>query len=157
LLAKKTWSKKKALTEVNALFQMLESWLVASASATVAPATTAAATAVTAATTSAAVAAAATTVTAAAATATTTAAAGGPRFTGSGFVHSQRTTFDSLPVEFCNGGLSIRFRTHRDESKAARLAGEFILHERDFRDRSGLRKKLLQFVFRRIEGKIAYV
>jgi hypothetical protein len=131
--------------------------LVASASATVAPATTAAATAVTATTASATIAAAAATVTAATAAAATTTAAGRACLTGPGLVHGQRTTFDGLPIELCNGGLSISLRTHRDKGEAAGLAGEFILHERDLRDRSGLREKLLQFVFRRIEGKIAYV
>ena len=131
---------------------------MASASATVAPATTAAATAVTATTASATVAATATTVTAAATpAAATTTATRRPCLTRPGFVHGQRTTFDGLPIELCNGSLSIRLRTHRDKGEATRLAGEFVLHERNFRDRSGLRKKLLQFVFRRIEGKIAYV
>jgi hypothetical protein len=128
---------------------------VASATATVAPATTTATTAIAAASSTAAITAAASTVTATAATTTST--AGWARFAGPGFVHRQWTTFDGLPVELGDCRLSVGLRSHRHEGKAARLAGEFVLHERHLRDRSGLRKKLLQFVFRRIEGKIAYV
>jgi hypothetical protein len=62
-----------------------------------------------------------------------------------------------LAIEFCDGVLCVRFGTHRDKSEATRFAGEFILHECHFLDGASLCEELLQFVFRRIEGKIAYV
>jgi hypothetical protein len=62
-----------------------------------------------------------------------------------------------LAVEFGDGVLSLLLRTHCDKSKTTRLAGEFILHESDFLHSASLCEKLLQFVFRRVEGKIAYV
>ena len=89
----------------------------------------------------------ATTAAAAVTTATTpvsTAAAPAPTaarrtgFAGPGFVYSQRPTFDGLTIELRDGRLSVRLSTHRDEGEAARLAGEFVLHERHFRDRAGL-------------------
>jgi len=98
-----------------------------------------------------------TTTTTAVAAATTAAAARWACFAWSRFVYSQRPSFDSLAIEFADGALSVLLRSHRDKGKSAGLAGEFVLHERHFLDRAGLRKKLLQFVFRRIEGKIAYV
>src|SRR5438552_18475723 len=74
-----------------------------------------------------------------------------------GLIHGQRPAFNGLAVEFRNGILSVLLRAHRDKSKATRLAGEFILHESDFLHGTSLCEKLLQFVFRRVEGKIAYV
>jgi hypothetical protein len=125
---------------------------VAPSAATVTPATTAAATiaasAATVSTTAASVAAAA---------ATTTAASRRTCLAGTSFVDRERTAFNGLAVELCDCRLSIGFRAHGDEGKAARLAGEFILHERHFLDWASLREKLLQFVFSRIEREIAYV
>jgi hypothetical protein len=88
---------------------------------------------------------------------TTAATARWACFAWSRFIHSQRPSFDGLTIEFGDGALSVLLRRHCDKGKSTRLAGEFVLHERHFLDRTGLRKKLLQFVFRRIEGKIAYV
>jgi hypothetical protein len=121
--------------------------LTAATVASAAAATTAVATATAAITTTA----------AAVASSTTAAAARWACFAWSRFVYSQGPSFDGLAIEFADGALSVLLRSHRDKGKSARLAGEFVLHERDFLDRTGLRKKLLQFVFRRIEGKIAYV
>jgi hypothetical protein len=126
----------------------------AAVASTAAP-TTAAAVAATASTTAVAATAAAVTATTAATTAA--AAAGRTCFARPGLIDGQRPTFDGLTIELRDSGLGICLRTHRHEGKSARLAGEFILHKRDLRDRAGLGKKLLQFVFRRIEGKIAYV
>jgi hypothetical protein len=85
-----------------------------------------------------------TTVSAAAATTTAAAAvpastaAGRPCFAWSGFVHGQWSTFDCLAIEFRYGVLSFLVRTHRDESKAARFAGESVLHKSDFLHSSSL-------------------
>ena len=107
-----------------------------SAAAALAPATTTAAATVATATSA--------TVTAAAAAvaaATTTAAAattGGTSFAWASLIDRQRSAFHGLAVELRDGSLSVRFSAHRDKGKAAGLAGEFILHERDFGDRAGL-------------------
>jgi hypothetical protein len=90
-------------------------------------------------------------------TVSASATTGWPRLSRAGLIHRQWPTFNGLAVEFRNGVLSVLFRAHRDESKATRLAGEFILHESDFLHRASLWEKLLQFVFRRVEGEIAYV
>ena len=126
---------------------------MASSAATVASATTTAASAI------AATAAAVSTTAAAVSTAaaTTAAASGRTCFARTSFVDRERTAFNGLAVELCDRRLSIGFRAHGDEGKAARLAGEFILHERHFLDWASLREKLLQFVFSRIEREIAYV
>ena len=63
---------------------------------------------------------------------TASATAGWPRLSRACLIYSQWATLNGLAVEFRNGVLSVLFRTHRDKSKAARLAGEFILHESDF-------------------------
>ena len=108
-----------------------------SAAAALAPATTTAAATVATATTSATVTAAA----AAVAAATTTAAAattGGTSFAWASLIDRQGSTFHGLTVELRDGSLSVRFSAHRDKGEAAGLAGEFILHERDFGDRAGL-------------------
>jgi hypothetical protein len=62
-----------------------------------------------------------------------------------------------LAIEFRDGILSVLFGTHGDKRKATRFAGEFVLHEGNFLHSAGLCEKLLKFVFRRVEGKIAYV
>jgi hypothetical protein len=72
------------------------------------------------------------TVAATAAAVTTSATTGRSRFPGAGLIHRQRPAFDRLAIEFRNGVLSVLFRTHGDESKAARLARESVLHESDF-------------------------
>jgi hypothetical protein len=134
-------------------FKIFRNLLVTPSAATVAPATTTAAATVTAPT--AAVATAATTV---ATTASATAAAARwACFAGTSFVDRERTAFNGLPVELRDRRLSVSFRAHGDKGEATRLAGEFVLHERDFLDWSSLREKLLQFVFSRIEREIAYV
>ena len=104
-----------------------------SAAAALAPATTTAAATV--------ATAAATTVTAATtavAAAATTTATGGTSFARASLIDRQRSTFHGLAVELRDGSLSVRFSAHRDKGEAAGLAGEFILHERDFGDRAGL-------------------
>jgi hypothetical protein len=80
-----------------------------------------------------------------------------PLFSRPGFIHGKWTAFHRLAIEFRNGVLSVLFRTHGDESKATRLASESVLHESHFLHGASLRKKLLQFILGRIEGKIAYV
>jgi flagellar biosynthesis regulator FlaF len=134
-------------------FKIFRNLLVTPSAATVAPATTAAATTITA--------------TAATVTAATAAVAAPPpaaaasawwaRLAWTSFVDRQRSAFNGLPVELRDRRLGIGFRAHGHEGEAARLAGEFVLHERDFLDWSSLREKLLQFVFSRIEREIAYV
>jgi len=69
---------------------------------------------------------------AAAAAVPTAATTGRSRFSGASFIYCQRPAFDCLAIEFRNGVLSVLFRTHGDESKATRLAGESVLHESDF-------------------------
>src|SRR2546423_8275965 len=78
------------------------------------------------------IAAAAATVAAPAPAVTASAPAGWPRLSRTCLIYSQSATLNRLAVEFRNGVLSVLFRTHRDKSKATRLAGEFILHESDF-------------------------
>jgi len=72
------------------------------------------------------------TIAAAAAAVPTAATTGRSRFSGASFIYCQRPAFDCLAIEFRNGVLSVLFRTHGDESKATRLAGESVLHESDF-------------------------
>src|SRR2546430_1868459 len=98
---------------------------MSAALATVAPATaiTAAAAAVAAAT---------------AAVTTSATAAGWAWFSRSSLIHRQGPTFHGLAVELRDGVLSVLIRTHRHKGKAARFAGEFILHERYFLDRASL-------------------
>jgi hypothetical protein len=88
------------------------------------------------------------------ATSTTAGRSGFPR---ASLVDRQRPAFNSLAIEFRDGVLSVLFGTHGDKRKAARFAGEFVLHEGNFLHSASLCEKLLQFVFRRVEGKIAYV
>src|ERR1700731_1542274 len=111
--------------------------------------------------TAATIAATATAITAAAAAISASAAAaataGRSRLARPGLIHGQRATFDGLAIDFGDRVLRVLLRSHRHKSEAARLAGEFVLHEGDFLHSTGLRKKLLQFIFRRVEGKIAYV
>jgi hypothetical protein len=76
--------------------------------------------------------------TTAAVPAASAAATGRPCFAWPRFVHGQWPTFDGLAIEFRNGVLSFLVRTHRDESKASRLAGESVLHESDFLHSSSL-------------------
>jgi hypothetical protein len=142
---------KKAVTEVTA-FAIAKIRLVAATLATFTASTAISATtaAISAATASAAVA--ATTVTTAAAT-----TAGWPRFTRARLIYGQRPSFDGLAINLGDRVLSVLFRTHRHESESARLPGELILHKSDLLHRTGLGEKLLQFVFGRIERKIAYV
>src|SRR5262249_28414810 len=66
------------------------------------------------------------------ATVAASAAAGRSRCSGASLIHGQWSAFDRLAIEFRNGVLSLLFRTHGDESKAARLARESVLHESDF-------------------------
>src|SRR5437762_13908384 len=69
---------------------------------------------------------------AAAAAVPTAATTGRSRFSGASFIYCQRPAFDCLAIEFRNGVLSVLVRTHGDESKATRLAGESVLHKSDF-------------------------
>jgi hypothetical protein len=108
---------------------------VTPAAATVAPATTTAAATI--ATTAAAIAAATTTASAAVA-ATTTATTWWACFAWASFIDREGPAFNGLSVELRDRRLGIGFRAHGHEGEAARLAGEFILHERDFLDWSSL-------------------
>src|SRR5689334_5987404 len=95
LVAKEKRPPKRPFSKM----QLLRNLLVAASTATVASATTAAAT----------IAATATAVSATAAAAITAAAAattGRASFTGTSFVNRERTTFNSLAVELCDGRLS---------------------------------------------------
>jgi hypothetical protein len=83
--------------------------------------------------------------------------AGRSRFPRASLIHGQRPAFNGLAIEFRDGILSVLFGTHGDKRKATRFAGEFVLHEGNFLHSARLREKLLKFVFRRVEGKIAYV
>jgi hypothetical protein len=62
-----------------------------------------------------------------------------------------------LAIEFRDGVLSVLVGTHGDKREATRFAGEFVLHQANFLHGTGLCEKFLQFIFRRVEGKIAYV
>src|SRR6266446_5962017 len=87
----------------------------------------------------------------------TAAAARRARLTRARFIHGQRPAFDTFGVKLSDGVLSFLLGTHGHEGKPARFASEFVLHKGDFLHRAGLREKLLQFVFGRVEGKISYV
>jgi hypothetical protein len=104
----------------------------------------------------AAVTAAATTVTAAAA-ATATATARWAGLARTGFIYRKGSAFHRFAIQLVDCVLRFLVRPHCDEGKAARFAGEFVLHEHDFLDSASLRKKLLQFVFGCVEGKISDV
>jgi hypothetical protein len=123
---------------------------VATATTTTTAAAVTAATATVAATATAAV-------TATAVAATAAAATGRTRFAWTRFVHGQRPAFNGLAVKVGDRLLRIGFAAHRDEGKAARFAGEFILHEGDFRDGACLREEVLKIGFGGIEGKISHV
>src|SRR5437870_7800241 len=66
------------------------------------------------------------------AVATSAATAGWARLSRPGLVNRQCPSFYRLAIEFGDGILGVLLRTHRNKSKATRLAGEFILHEGDF-------------------------
>jgi hypothetical protein len=104
------------------------------------------------------------TVTAAATASTTTIAAATAAsaswstwFARTSFVYRQGPAFYRLAIVFGNRFLRIGFRRHRDESKAARFAGEFILHQGHFLHRSNSREHVLKISLGRVEGKISYV
>jgi hypothetical protein len=99
-----------------------------------------------------------TTATAAVAAATSAATAtAGSRFTGTRFIDGESTPFDGLSIDLGDRVLCVLFRAHRYERKAARFTSEFVLHQRDLLHRACLGEQLLQFIFRGIEGQIAYV
>src|SRR5437868_4765128 len=89
------------------------------------------------------------------AAATTT--AGRTRFAWTRFVHGQRPPFDGLAIKLGDRLRRIRVRRHGDESEAARLTGELVLHQRDFLDRADAGKHVLEVGFGGVEGKISYV
>jgi hypothetical protein len=152
-LTKKRLSFPRRFLKIVVLGWLASATLPAATVATSATAAvTATAAAVAATTTIAATAAAITT-----APATTAAAAAGTRFTGTRFVHGQWPAFHGLTVEFGYCLLRIGFIAHCDKGKAARFAGEFVLHEGDFGDRARLREKILEVGFGGIEGKISDV
>jgi hypothetical protein len=95
--------------------------------------------------------------TAAASIAAATTTAGRSRFARASLIHGQWPAFNSLAIEFRDGVLGVLFGTHGHKREATRFASEFILHEANFLHSTSLCEKLLQFVFRRVEGKIAYV
>jgi hypothetical protein len=117
----------------------------AAITATVAAATTPAAIATT------------TAATIATATATTAAAAWRTSLARTRFVHGQGAAFHGFAVELLDGILRILVRTHRHESKSARLACEFILHKHDILHSTSLREEVLKVGLRRIERKIPNV
>ena len=94
---------------------------------------------------------------AAAIAAATPSAAGRTRFARTRFVYGQRPAFDGLAIELGDCFLRVRFARHRDESEAARLTGELILHQRDFLDRSNAGEHVLEIGLGGVEGKISYV
>jgi hypothetical protein len=87
----------------------------------------------------------------------TTAAAGWPWFARTRFVYGKRPAFEVFSINLRDGFLRIGVRTHRDKGEATGFAGKFVLHQHDFLDRAGLRKKLLQFVFGGIKWEISHV
>src|SRR4029077_6090371 len=95
-----------------------------------------------------------TTTTATAVTASATTGRSG--FPWASLIHGQWPAFNRLAIEFRDGVLSVLVGTHGDKRKATRFAREFVLHEGNFLHSPGLCEKFLQFVFRRVEGKIAY-
>jgi hypothetical protein len=97
------------------------------------------------------------TVSSSTAVAASAATAGWSRFPRPSLVHRQRPAFNGLAIEFRDGVLSVLVGAHGDKRKAPRFAGEFVLHKGNFLHSTGLCEKLLEFVFRRVEGKIAYV
>jgi hypothetical protein len=122
--------KKRPRERFGAVFQKLPGWLTSATAAAIAPATaaiTAAAATTTVASASSAAAVAAATATIA--SAATAAAAGRTLFTRARFIHSQRSTVDTLAVEFGNGSLRVLFRGHCDKGEAAGFPGEFVLHQ----------------------------
>src|SRR5262249_9097049 len=66
------------------------------------------------------------------------ATAGRSSFPRTSLIHGQRPAFKGLAVEFRDGVLSVLFGTHRDKREAARLSGEFVLHEGNFLHSTGL-------------------
>ena len=78
---------------------------------------------------------------AAAVTAAATAATGRTSFARARFVHGQGPAFDGFAIKFGDRFLCVRFRRHGDKSEAARFAGEFILHQRDFLHRPAWAKR----------------
>src|SRR5262249_40345486 len=60
------------------------------------------------------------------------------RFSRASLIHCQRPAFNGLTIEFRDGVLSVLFGTHGDKRKAARFAGEFVLHEGNFLHSAGL-------------------
>jgi hypothetical protein len=93
-------------------------------------------------------------VTPAAAVSSSATTTGRTRFSRARFIDRQGTAFQGLAVDFRDCLLSILIRTHCDKSEAARFSGELVLHQHYFLDCARLGKKLLQFVFGRVEGKI---
>jgi hypothetical protein len=147
--------KHKAPELPSGAFEKILSGILASPTLAAIAASTAAA-AVAAATTT--VAAAATATIAAATIAATTAAASGwTRFARTRFVDSKRPAFNRFAVELGDRFLCIGLVRHGDEGEAARLAGEFVLHEGNFINCADLSEEILEFRFSGIEGKISYV
>ena len=89
--------------------------------------------------------------------ASTTATTGRPRLARARLVYRERPALNRLAVQLADGVLRFLIRPHGDKGKAARFAGEFVLHQHDFLHRAGLREELLEFVFGRVEGEITYV
>ena len=138
--------------------------LVAAFAATSASATTATPASATAATLAAATTAASTTAAAVAATSATAAAAAVTAaaarrtfFTRTRLVHSESATVEGLAMEVGDGSLRVCVGPHGHEREAAGFAGEFVLDEKHFADRTCLREIVLQVGLSRVEGQIAHV
>jgi hypothetical protein len=54
-------------------------------------------------------------------------------------------------------GLRVSVAAHGDKGEPTRFAGEFVLHQQHFRDRTGLCEIILEIGFRRIEREISDV
>ncbi len=104
--------------------------------------------------------AAATTTTAAFTTATavpaTTTAAARALFAGLGNVDCEGSSIDFLAIQGGNRGLRFIWCAHGDETKTTGTAAHAVHHQVGFHDSAMLRKRILEVVFGRVEGKIPY-
>lgn len=76
-------------------------------------------------------------------------------FAGTCFVDGQRAAVKFLAVKSCHSSLCLGVRAHRDEGEAAGAAGEFVLHQHDFRNGAALREQVLDGDLGRVERQIA--
>jgi hypothetical protein len=81
----------------------------------------------------------------------------GPFFAGASFIDGQRPAFERFPVKLIYRILRFRIAPHGYEGEAARFAGELILDQQHFANRSGLRKEVLEIGLGGIERKVPHV